>query len=245
MNIFQRLFGGPKLRNVFEMPDEPDKFIAELSKRKFWRDIGHALLAEISGNAKGLAEITGNNEIKFLKGFVFVSECHELLQNNFLPLTRNPDLDNPPLISFALALCSLASSLSSVIQSLIDKEQQSFVGAKADMAFTSAILCDPFQLPSYLGMAFLYGTTYINKDAALKWCQNYKRAEDRLLNEPDQNLAWHHRGQKMLITHPFEARNIFNKISGDVSDQEAHGFANNPPMREMIDGLERELLNRR
>jgi hypothetical protein len=105
------------------------------------------------------------------------------------------------------------------------------------MAFTSAILCDPFQLPSYVGMAFLYGTIGINKAVALRWCENYKRAEARLLSAPDQDLAWQHRGLKISITHPREARNLFNKASGDLSDER------DAPMREMIDGLEQELLH--
>lgn len=47
MKFFSRLFAEPKLESAFEMPDEPGRFIAELSKRKFWRDIDLALLAKI------------------------------------------------------------------------------------------------------------------------------------------------------------------------------------------------------
>ena len=107
------------------------------------------------------------------------------------------------------------------------------------MAFTSAILCDPFQLPAYVGIAFLYGTVATNKPVALKWCENYRRAEQKLLSSADQDLAWQHRGQKLLITQPQAARKFFNEASEHLYHEES------PPMREMIDALERELLQQR
>jgi hypothetical protein len=239
MNIFERLFGKPKLQDVFQMAEDPDRFIAELSKRKLWRDIDHALLAEIAVNAKELAGITGKAEARFLKGFVFVSECYELLQNNLLPSTRNQhrEKSDPPLASLASALYGLGASLSDAARSLTDAEQLPFVAAKADMAFSSAIICDRYHLPSYASMAFLYGTIVLNKDFALQWCRHYRCAEAKLLSASDQSLTWNQRGLKELLTHPVEARNIANKILGAVTEEEV------PAMREMIGELERALLH--
>ena len=183
--------------DVFQMPDNPWDFIAQLSRRKFWREIDARLLCDIAKNADG--------EIELLRNFVFVSEQNDLVKDNFVSLANNPeDVFGSPLSAFALTLYNLGSRLCKQNFLFRDFKLRGSILVEADMAFTSAILCDPLLLSSYAGMAFFYGDILIPKTVALEWCQKYIDAEDALLATPDERLTPFQQSAKKMIQNPNE-----------------------------------------
>lgn len=135
------------------------------------------------------------------------------------------------------------NSLYKQAASLTNPEKSRNVGIEATMALMSAILCDPFQLSAYAGMAFLFGTIALNKKVAVEWCEKYRHAEDRLLSTPDEHLAPIHRTLKRQIKEPSEARkalDLMAKHSPHLLDGNVFGEV--PSMRKMIDELEKCLL---
>ena len=236
MGVFGRLFGKPDPTDVFTMPDNPADFVAELSRRKFWRDIGKHLLNDIARNADG--------DMELLRNFVFVSEHYELVGKNFVRFATDQDKTlGTPVSGFALTLYRLGSTLCKQSVYIGDPEQQEFALMTADMAFTSAVLCDPLFLAGYMGMAFLYGNISFNKKVALEWCQKYKDAEETLLRTPDERLSLAQRSWKWLVEDPEEA----GKICAEIAMRsprllDARGPADKRPMREVIKELEERLL---
>ncbi len=149
MTFFNRLFGQPSPVDVFKMSNNPSDFINQLCRRKFWSNIDSQLLNDIARHANG--------EMELLRNFVFVSEKYGLVANNFVNMVQNPEaMFGSPLLAFAFTLCRLGSTLCQQSFSFDDPDQKISVLMSADMAFTSAILCDSFQLQAYAGMAFLY-----------------------------------------------------------------------------------------
>ena len=149
MSIFDRLFGKPNPQDVFQMPDDPGRFIAELSKRKLWCDIDRNLLDEIGRKAEG--------NMLLLKGFVFVSECHGLIEKNFLPLTQNPNCEEEfgsHLIAFACTLSSLGGHLCDGAKSVTDAEQLRLRGCLPDwrdhniLCYCRGFPCTPLAIRS-------------------------------------------------------------------------------------------------
>lgn len=219
------------------MPANPGDFIADLSRRKFWRDIDRRLLDDIARNAAG--------EMELLRNFVFVSERYRLVDNNFVRLASSPQKAfGCPLSMFAVTLYRLGSALCKQSVSIADPEQQKFALMTADMAFTSAVLCDALQLGPYAGMAFLYGAILFNKKVALEWCQKYKDAEQTLLGTPDEELSLLDQSAKRLIEDPDEYR----RTRDEIAMYAPHLLDGQPPtedrpMREGIEELEEKLLS--
>ena len=79
------------------------------------------------------------------------------------------------------------------------------------MAYMSSVLCDPYFLESYFGMAYLYSE--IDKDITLEWCAKYKEAEEKLLNTPDEELSIYQLNRKKELMDPEEYHRILREIS--------------------------------
>ena len=251
MGIFGRLFGAPDPTEVFRMPDNPDDFIGSLSRRKFWRQIDSRVLEGIAENAETAREYlrsasTKPGSTELLKSFAFVSEQYGLVEGNFIGLADSPEqLFGSPLSAFALTLYRLGSALCKQRVLAQDNEQAESAVMMADMAFTSAILCDPLQLQAYAAMAFLYGGDCgtLNKNVALEWCQKYKEAEDRLLDTPDDELSPVQQSAKRLIQDPDRDR----EVAEEMAKYAPHLLEGMPPtehepMRQIIEELEERLL---
>ena len=235
MGLFDRMLGQPKPADVFDMPDNPSDFIAQLCRRKFWRDMDAQILREIAQNADGNMEI--------LRNFVFVSEQYGLVSGNFVGLAQDPEgIFGSSLSGFALTLYRLGSSLYKQVPSISDPEQLRFALLSADMAFISAILCDLFQLEAYAGMAFLYGELNVNEPVALEWCQKYKDAEDRLLATPDEKLTAYQQSAKQMIQDPTERQRVMREMAKHAPHLvEGTSPSEDVPMRDLIDELEHRL----
>ena len=163
--------------------EQLDELFQELIQRKHWKKINPDIIKSIFNNAKG--------DVDAVKRFIFISELHNSVGNNFVELATS--VSRKYILSmFALTLYRLGSGILKAAISAIehkDKEKLEHCVIPADMAFTSSILCDPYLLSAYAGMALLYGYVWINKDAALEFCRKYKEVEHKLLNTPDEELS--------------------------------------------------------
>lgn len=236
MGVLRRLFGRPNPSDVFRMSQNPDDFVAEIARRKFWRRIDTSILAGIARNASG--------EMELLRNFVFVSEQYRLVENNFVALANSPEtIFGSPMSAFALTLYRLGSDLCKHSVSIDDPEQQEIALMTADMAFTSAVLCDQLQLEAYAGMASLYGEILFNKNVALEWCGKYKSAEQKLLHTPDERLSLVQQSAKRQIEDPDEAKRALQEVAAHAPHLlNGQPLGEERSMREMIDDLERRLL---
>lgn len=237
MGIIQRLFGRPDPKDVFRMPTDPEGFLVSLRRRKFWRQIDVPILESIVQNAHG--------EMELLRNFVFISEQYRLVERNFLAFAANPELIfGSPAVGFGLTLYRLGSDLCKQVYSIRDTEQIRFIHLSADMAFTSAVLCDPWQLEAYVGMALLYGDLFLNKKVALEWCSKYKNAEDELASTPDERLSMFHRAAKEGILHPELARQTAGEIAQHAPNLlDGQPLVDDKTRREEIEELERRLVS--
>ena len=237
MGIIQRLFGRPDPKDVFRMPTNPEGFLGSLRRRKFWRQIDVPILESIVQNAHG--------EMELIRNFVFVSEQYRLVEKNFLAFAANPELIfGSPAVGFGLTLYRLGSDLCKQVYSVRDPEQIGFIHLSADMAFTSAVLCDPRQLEAYAGMAFLYGDIFLNKKVALEWCSKYKDAEDDLRCTPDEQLAVFHRATKQGLLNPDEDKQTWEEIAKYAPHLlEGQPLVDDRTLRDEIEDLERRLVS--
>jgi hypothetical protein len=237
MGLLDLILRRPQPADVLKMPNNPSEFISQLCRRKFWRDMDASLLGDIARHADGQMEL--------LRTFVFVSEQYRLVSNNFVRIAQDPVGDSGSILSwFALTLGRLGSALCQQSPSISDFEQRGFALLSADMAFTSAILCDAFQLQAYAGMALLYGYFNLNKPVALDWCQKYKDAEDRLLATPDEKLTTCQKSTKRLVQDPAEMRRVMEEIANYAPHVvEGYGALGEiRSQRDEIEELEAQLL---
>lgn len=197
-----------------EMPDDPVAFTQWLCRRPSWRQIDPQLLRQVAENAKG--------EMELLRRFVFVSEQYRLVSDNFVELGRNQELNlRSPLSCFALTLYRLGSSLCQEAPSMRNHpEQLEMALMSADMAFTSAILCDRFQLQAYAGMAALYGQININKPVALEWCQKYREAKDALAATPDDQLTPLQQAAKRVAQRGADEAELIGEMDEQIKELE-------------------------
>ncbi len=210
-----------------------DFLFQELVKRKHWKDINPEIIKDIFNNAKG--------DIDAIKRFIFISEQYNTTGNNYVQLANNTPKEFV-LSIFALTLYRLGSDL---VKSLSSAETEDEVGSLvrgATMAYMSSVLCAPYFLESYVGMAYLYGQ--IDKDIALEWCAKYKEAEEKLLNTPDEELNMAQLNRKKEILEPGEHHKTLREISArsqhiHLDEAEIDGI---PSIREMIVELEAELM---
>lgn len=218
--------------SVREMSNKLDDLFEELIQRKHWKKINPDIIKIIFNNAKG--------DVDAVKRFIFISEVHNSVGNNFVQLATS--VSRKYILSmFALTLYRLGSGLTKALSSAKTEYEAKSLGMDAAIAFMSSILCDSFFLESYFGMACLYSV--INKDVSLEWCAKYKKAEDRLLNTPDEELNTVQLSQKKNLD-PEEFRSAIKKILELAPDVLPDGWEEeaSKSMRDKINELKGELL---
>lgn len=164
--------------NVREMSNKLDDLFEELIQRKHWKKINPDIIKIIFNNAKG--------DVDAVKRFIFISEVHNSVGNNFVELAKSVSRKYV-LRMFALTLYRVGSELLKAFFYAKTDEEFRSLGMRAEMAFTSSILCETCYLESYFCMALL--NSEISKDESLEWCAKYKKAEDKLLNTPNEELS--------------------------------------------------------
>jgi hypothetical protein len=131
-------------------------------------------------NAKG--------DVLKISRFVFVSEYYDCVKNNFVDLAKIWEDPRMALSAFGATLVGLAGD---IIQHLGDLSEGSERLIQAiglvEIAYLSALLCDPFMLPAYKGLASFYHVMG-KKDQAAGMCRQYDEAEDMLLRTQDQDI---------------------------------------------------------
>ena len=131
-------------------------------------------------NAKG--------DVLKISRFIFVSEYFDCVKNNFVELAKIWEDPRMALSAFAATLVGLAGD---IIQHLGDLSEGSArllqsVGL-VEIAFLSALLCDPFMLPAYKGLASYYHVMG-KKELAAGTCRKYDEVEQKLLQTQDREI---------------------------------------------------------
>ena len=160
---------------LFEVSDAEELF-KELSKRKHWNLIRPETLRLIFRNAESdilrIRTFLEWNSIKRIQRFVVISEESRALEERFIQFGKDSDAKEATS-NFAAVLNSFASSLGDQLTSFpSESEQQQTASVFTEMAFQSAILCNPFQLPSYFGLAYYYVQTG-QRDVAREVCKEF------------------------------------------------------------------------
>ena len=170
------LFGSEKLFNI----RDSHELLRTLSSRKYWNLIRPEVLKAIIDNAKG--------DVLKISRLVFVAEYHDCVKNNFVDLAKIWEDPGQALSAFAATLVGLAGD---IIQHLGDmaegSERQVQASGLVEISFHSAILCDPYFLAAYKGLAAFYHAIGRNELAAAA-CRQYDEAERKLLSATDERM---------------------------------------------------------
>jgi hypothetical protein len=170
------LFGSDRLFNI----TDGGEMLRSLGERKFWSAIRADVLRMLIDNANG--------DVLKISRFVFVSEYYDCVKNNFVELAKIWDDPRLALSAFGATLAGLAGD---IIQHLGDLSQGSDAQSQAiglvEIAYLSALLCDPFLLPAYKGLASFY-LVMGKKDLAAGMCRQYDATEEKLLQTQDPEI---------------------------------------------------------
>ncbi|HYW84776.1 MAG TPA: hypothetical protein VFB30_16045 [Spirochaetia bacterium] len=170
------LFGSDRLFNITDV----EELLRSLGERKFWSSIRPEVLRMLIDNAKG--------DVLKISRFVFVSEYYDCVKNNFVELAKIWEDPRLALSAFGATLTGLAGD---IIQHLGDLSQGSDAQSQAtglvEIAYLSALLCDPYLLPAYRGLASFY-LVVGKKDQASGMCRQYDATEKELLQTEDPEL---------------------------------------------------------
>lgn len=227
-----------------KMSKDIDELFVELTHRKHWKEIDPNIIKSIFNNAMSeevKAIIDGN--VGAIKAFIFISELHNTVANNFVKIAKDEGSTENKVSLFSLTLYRLGSDIFKAGFSAKNDEEVDSCVFTADMAFSSSILCDPFELSSYAGIAFLYSSYGMNKEAALEWCRKYKEAEDKLLNTPDETLNSYQLGGKKMLD-PKEASENFMWMEKYTPELIPDGCKTGESLRDQINELEQSLLQK-
>lgn len=194
-----------------------EELFSELITRKHWKNLNVDIIKQIFKNAQSDTFARPNEGIEAIKHFIFISEKHSLVEDQFLRLASSTtDLDIL-LGYFSFHLYQLGSEFTKGCNSAKTEDEIKGYAFPANMAFMSSILCDEYMLPSYAGMAILWGEILGSKDAGLEFCAKYKTVVDKLLNTPDNELSPSRLLQKKELLDPKIMHNTIEKIKQDAS----------------------------
>ena len=170
------LFGSDRLFNITDV----EELLRSLGERKFWSSIRPEVLRMLIDNANG--------DVLKISRFVFVSEYYDCVKNNFVELAKIWEDPRLALSAFGATLAGLAGD---IIQHLSDLPQgsdaQSQAVGQVEIAYLSALVCDPYLLPAFKGLASYY-LVVGKKDQATAMCRQYDATEEMLLQTEDPEL---------------------------------------------------------
>jgi hypothetical protein len=174
--LITALFGSDRLFNITDV----EELLRSLGERKFWSSIRPEVLRMLIGNANG--------DVLKISRFVFVSEYYDCVKNNFVELAKIWEDPRLALSAFGATLVGLAGD---IIQHLGDLSQGSDAQSQAiglvEIAYLSALVCDPFLLPAYKGLASFY-LVVGKKEQAAAMCRQYDATEEKLLQTEDPEI---------------------------------------------------------
>ena len=168
------LFGSETL---FELRDESE-ILRTLGTRAHWSQIRPDILKALIHNAA--------DDVLSISRFVFVSEYFDCVKNNFVELSRIWDDPRHALSAFAATLVGVASdTIKHLAEIPAGSERLSQAMVMVEISFLSALLCDPWMMSAYRGLASFYQATG-KKDYAGRMCRKYDEAEKALLAAKDE-----------------------------------------------------------
>jgi hypothetical protein len=189
------LFGSEKL---FEFHDE-EEIVRTLGGRPHWSQIRPEVLRGLTRNAR--------KDVLKISRLVFVSEYFDCVKNNFVDLAQIWEDPRLALSAFATTLVGLASdTIKHLGEVPAGSEQQSQAMVMIETAFLSALLCDPYMLTAYRGLASFYHATG-KRDNASSMCKKYDETEQALLSAQDE-YALQYRRTRYEPTAPALRREI-------------------------------------
>jgi hypothetical protein len=178
------MFWGKKIGDITNI----DELYRALSKRTHWKKLPAGILQEIFSNAKG--------DIKRINQLRIVSERYDLVEKNFLPLTKSDTAPLGILPLFAVTLNSLGTEIVATLDTLArDSVEWDMNFRLAHMAFLSSVLCNPLMLPTYASLITL--TLSVGAIGSVQlYLQDYEQAERILMQSPDEVLGFYNRSLK-------------------------------------------------
>ncbi len=168
------LFGSEKR---FEFRDEED-VLRTLGSRQHWSQIRTEVLRALIHNTR--------DDVLKISRLVFVSEYFDCVKNSFVDLAKIWEDPRLALSAFAATLVGLASDTIRHLAEVPEgSERQSQAMVMIEIAFLSALVCDPYMLNAYRGLASFYLATGKRDDAA-SMCRKYDETEQALLAAHDE-----------------------------------------------------------
>ncbi len=168
------LFGSDRM---FQFGDE-EEVLRALGARPHWGQIKPEVLRALIRNAHG--------DYLRISRLVFVSEYYDCVKNNFVDLAGIWDDPRLALSAFATTLVGLASdTIRHLGEVPAGSEQQVQAMVLIEMAFVSALLCDPYMLNACRRLASFYEAAGKHDDAR-STCRKYDEIEQALLSANDE-----------------------------------------------------------
>lgn len=182
------LFARKKIEDITDI----DELFVALTKRKHWSHIPQGILRQIFNNANG--------DVEKLQRFRFVSERHHCVENNFIPLSEGEYDPEIAIALFSVTLERLAAQAAQSVPELPDRSWKRDMAIEtAETAYMASILCNPFMLGSYTGLALFY--TFLGSfDRAAQVCGDYDAAEQTLLSRDTSDLNYYDQETKSNIS---------------------------------------------
>jgi hypothetical protein len=175
------LFGSDRM---FEFGSE-EEVLRALGGRQHWGQIRPEVLRALTRNAQG--------DVLKISRLVFVSEYFDCVKNNFVDLAGNWEDPRLALSAFATTLVGLAvDTIRHLGEVPAGSEQQVQSMVLIEMAFLSALLCDPYMVNACRRLASFYEATG-KRDDARRACRKYDEIEQVLLSANDEYVREYRR----------------------------------------------------
>jgi hypothetical protein len=177
------LFGSEKR---FQFQDE-DEILRTLCSRQHWNQVRPEVLRTLIHNTR--------DDVLKISRLVFVSEYFDCVKSTFVDLSTIWEDPRLALSAFATTLAGLASDTIRHLGEFAEgSERQSQAMVMIETAFLSALVCDPYMLNAYRGLASFYLATG-KRDSAGNMCRKYDETEQALLSARDEYAQQYRRAK--------------------------------------------------
>jgi hypothetical protein len=221
-----------------------EELYSELVKRKHWKKLNVDIIRQIVKNAQSDVFAQPNEGIEVLQQFIYISEKHNIVKNNYVKIAETHSDLGVLLGLFSTTLYRYGSDFTKALYVNKKPEEMDVLRMFADAAFMSSILCYEFAWGAYIGMAVLHGSLYRNKNVGLEFCAKYRAAEEKLLSTPDNELDSFQLMQKEGLDPKVQKRTL-NEIRKHVPRLLPNDLVTEDEEmseRDYIEQLEKELL---
>ncbi|HUU87945.1 MAG TPA: hypothetical protein VMX17_09340 [Candidatus Glassbacteria bacterium] len=187
-------FGGDRYKVVtkrkWNRPDEKsmvthqakyDDIYTFLKHRKHWKELNNSILENLSKIFEG--------DFSSFNDFVNISEHYSLLKENYLGLAKGFKESKELIPYFALTLERSGARL----MELFSKKGDEGHKVDAKKCYELSIKLNPFLIPSYGGLAVVYGHSDNNVDVAIEYCDKGIEVFEELKKTPKEQISYYDR----------------------------------------------------